>query len=335
MQAAHAQKGPWLRELVPGDQFVGFYILRNKQLEPFRDASRGYYLTVILQDRSGQLMGRVWEGGEELAEALQSGQVVKVQGEVETYLERVQARLLRIRPAEAGEYDRRDLFPSSRRDPLEMLAELQTFLDGLQNPHLHALVMAYYGDEDFMAEFVQTPAAKRIHHAYLGGLLEHILEMLTLVKPVCRLYPDLDADLLTAGALLHDLGKVREIAWEPGIDYTTQGRLLGHVTITDEMVNTALSGLPEFPAALALQVRHMLLAHHGRYEWGSLRRPMTLEAIALHQLDDLVAQINRFQLILSQRQAGEAWSGYDHLLGHSLYRADPGEEASGEARNME
>ena len=312
---------------------MGFYTVRYLQLEPFRDASRGVFLTLILSDRSGQLLARVWEGGEELAHKLESGQAVKVQGEVETYLERVQVRILRIRPATAEEYDHRDMLPSSRRGPQEMLAELTKFLDSLQNSRLRALVMTFYGDPQFIETLSQAPAAKRIHHAYLGGLLEHLLELLALSETVCELYPQLDTDLLLTGILLHDIGKVRSFAWENDIDYTTEGRLLGHVTLTDEMVCGAIETIPGFPPELALQVRHMLLAHHGRYEWGAPRRPKTLEAIALHHLDNLVAQLNRFQSILEGRMAGEAWSDYDRLLGRYLYGGE--DDLSVEERGWE
>ncbi len=322
MEAFHPQKGPFLRDLTPGEGFIGFYVVHRKQLEPFRDPSRGYYLTLVLGDRSGQRVARVWEDAEAVAEQVAEGAVVKIQGEAETYRERLQIRVLRIRPAEAQEYDWRDLLPASAQDPDDMLAQVLAAAERIQNPHLRALVAYFYHDDAFLEALRWVPAGRKVHHAYLSGLLEHLTEMLALAERVVEIYPQLDADLLTAGILLHDVGKVRELRWGLDIDYTDEGRLIGHIVLGDEMVAQALAALPDFPAELALRVRHMLLAHHNRYEWGSPRRPQTLEAIALAKIDDLSAQVNRFWLLLQQREVGEAWTPYDRLLERRLYAGE-------------
>ncbi|MBW8009630.1 MAG: HD domain-containing protein [Chloroflexi bacterium] len=315
----HKNKGPFIKELQPGSQFLGFYVLRNKQLEPFRDASRGYFLSLILSDKSGQLLARVWEGAEEANDELTKGEVIKVQGEVETYLDRTQARVLNARQANASEYDLRDMLPSSQRDTEEMLEELQTFIDSLKHSHLKALVGRIFGEADFLKSFSQAPAARRIHHAYIGGLIEHTLELLSLANTVIQIYPQIDNELLLAGVLLHDIGKVREYSWDMDLDYSDEGRLLGHIVMTDEMISAALQNIPDFPPELALRLRHMLLSHHGRYEWGSPRRPKTLEAIVLHHIDNLGAQINRFHLLLHDSQSDESWTTYDRSLRRQLY----------------
>jgi 3'-5' exoribonuclease len=322
MENYHPEKGPFLRQLVPDDHFIGFYLLRCMQLEPFQDASRGYFLTLILGDRSGQLLARVWENAEDTYQQLSEGDVVKIDGEVETYLERTQIRVLRVRPAATGEYDIRDMLPASRRDSDEMMAEFQFFVDNIQDEHLASLVNTFYGDEQFSRLFSQAPASRRIHHAYLHGLLEHTLEILTLSNTLVDLYPEINVDLLTAGILLHDIGKVREFTWDLDIDYTKEGRLLGHIVLGDEMVSGAIADIPGFPAELALNLRHMLLAHHGKYEWGSPRRPMTLEGIVLHHLENLSTQANRFKLLLESRPAGQSWTEYDRMLGRQLYAGD-------------
>lgn len=317
--AYHKNKGSFLKELQPGDNFIGFYVLRNKQLEQFRDASRGNFLTLILSDKSGQLLARVWEGGEEANQELTKGEVIKIQGEVETYLDRTQARVLNVREANTGEYDLRDMLPSSPRDTEEMLVELQTHIDSIKQAHLKDLVSKIFGEAEFIKQFSQAPAARRIHHAYLGGLIEHTLELLTLANTVIQIYPQIDQDLLMAGILLHDIGKVREYSWDMDLAYSDEGRLLGHIVMTDEMISTALHELLDFPPELTLRLRHMLLSHHGRYEWGSPRRPKTLEAIVLHHIDNLGAQINRFHLLLQDKQLDETWTSYDHSLKRQLY----------------
>lgn len=315
----HPEKGPFLRALQPGDNFVGFYVLRSKQLEPFRDASRGNFLTLILSDSSGQLLARVWEGSEEAYEDLEDVSVVKVQGEVETYLDRVQVRVLNVRPATADEYDQRDMLPSSARDHAEMLAELETFIKEVAQPDLRILVDFFFGDKDFLSKFAQAPAARRVHHAYLGGLIEHTLELLKITNTVLEVYPQIDADLLRTAVLFHDIGKVREFDWDFDIDYSDEGRLFGHIVMADEMVLAAIKQQSNFPSELAMRLRHMLLSHHGRHEWGSPRRPQTIEAVALHHIENLGAQINRFHLLLKDRQPGEKWTAYDRMLRRQLY----------------
>ena len=330
----HPKKGPLLREIPVGAQFIGFYVVHRKQLEPFRDPSRGHYLTLILGDRSGQRRARVWENAEEVAAQVEVGGVVKIQGEMETYMDTPQIRVLRIRPADEDEYDWRDMLPAASRPPEEMLSEVIEAAESIQHPHLRALVMHFYGNDEFLQSLQWVPAGRKVHHAYLSGLLEHLTEMLTLARTVLALYPQLDADLLIAGILLHDIGKVREIRWGLDIDYTDEGRLLGHIVMGDEMVAAAIATLPDFPPELAVRVRHMLLAHHNRYEWGSPRRPQTLEAIALAKIDDLSAQINRFALLLAQREPGAAWTPYDRMLERRLYAGEDAtlsiEEASQE-----
>jgi len=315
----HPEKGPYLRDLKSGQRFVGYYLVRNQYLEPFRDASRGGYLTLILSDASGQMVGRVWEDAQAVADQLKEGQVVKLEGDVDTYLDRQQVRVLRVRPAKPAEFDRRDYLPSSKRDPAEMLAELDSFRALITTPPLRALVDHFFTDPSFLADFAQAPASQQVHHAYLGGLLEHTLQVLQLCAAVITSYPLVDSSLLVSGAFLYEIGKLREYQWEMDLNYSDEGRLIGHIVLTDEMVTEALRAIPDFPAELALRLRHLLIAHHGRYEWGSPRQPQTLEAVVLHHIEDLDNQINRFTQLLENRPVETAWTDYDTLLGRQLY----------------
>lgn len=321
-ESYHPQKGAFLRELVADEHFMGFYLLRRKQLDPFRDASRGRFLTLILGDRSGQMLARVWENAEDTFGQLTVGEVVKVDGEVESYLDRIQIRVIRVRPATPDEYDMRDMLPSSKRDPDEMILKLNAQIQSIADPYLSQLVKFFYSDTQLFVLITQAPAATRIHHAYLHGLLEHMLELLALADTMLELYPQVNADLLYTGILLHDIGKVREFTWGLDIDYTTEGRLLGHIVMADEMVSQAIQNIPDFPPELAMQLRHMLLAHHGRYDWGSPRRPKTLEAIVLHHLENLSAQANRFVTLIENRPPGEEWTEYDRQLQRQLYAGE-------------
>jgi 3'-5' exoribonuclease len=336
MEPKHPQKGAFLVDLKPGERVTAFLLVRYKQLEPFRDRSKGEFLTLMLGDRTGQMLARVWEGAAELAETFDEGDVVKVAGDVEEYLGRAQLIVQKLRPAREDEYDLADFLPATEKDVDALMARVQAAIDGIQNPHLAALVRHFYDDPDFRARLRQAPAARRVHHAYLGGLLEHLAEVLALCDAVLQLYPAINADLLRAGALLHDVGKLREYAWERDIDYTDEGRLIGHIVIGAEMVSRVMETLPDFPEELRLRVRHMLVSHHGRYEWGSPARPQTLEAIALHHVEELNAQVNRFQTLLAaRREPGQAWTEYNRLLGRQLYAGRDDDLSIEEASQME
>ncbi len=322
-EPVHPEKGPFLRDLQPGQRFVGFYLVRSRSLEPFRDATRGNFLTLVLSDASGQLIGRVWEDAETVAGEVGEGQVVKIDGEVDVYLERTQIRVVRIRPARPDEFDRRDFLPSGPRDPQQLLAELPAYRDLIAEPHLQALVDGFLADRDFMQAFAEAPASPQVHHAYLGGLLEHTLNVLQLCASLLTLYPALDASVLIAGAFLYQAGKVRELRWEMDLDYTDEGRLVGDILLSDELVAAAIRRQPDFPLELGMRLRHLIAAQNGRYDWGSPRQPQTLEAIALHQVEDLDSQVNRFATLLAARAPGESWTAYDRLLGRSLYGPAP------------
>jgi 3'-5' exoribonuclease len=328
-------KEQFVRDLSLGDQVLGFFLVKHKDLEWFRDRTRGQFLTLVLMDRTGEILGRVWEQAPELAETFAEGDVVKVQGEVGEYRDRQQIIIERLRPARPEEYMQEDFLPSTERDVKAMWRALERAIEELKNPHLQALCQAVFSDEEFLDHFKRAPAARRVHHAYLGGLLEHVAELLVMVQPLCRLYPDMDHDLLVAGILLHDIGKVQEFTYEREINYSDAGRLLGHVVLSEEMLIAHLDQLGSFPEELAFRLRHMVLSHHGRYEWGSPRRPKTLEACALHYLDNLMAQVNRFQqLIIRRPDRTRPWTEYDTLLRRYLY-AGPEELSVEEAGQVE
>lgn len=320
-------KKQFVRDLRPGKRVLSFFILRRKQRESFRDRTRGEFLTLILADRTGEILARVWEDASTVDRQVEAGQVVKVLGRVEDYLDRWQIIVEKIRPAREGEYDLTDMIPATERDVGQMLEELRAAIEEVENPYLRQVVRAFFDDPDFVARFSRAPAARRVHHAYLGGLLEHTLEVISLCRHLMTLYPQIHRDLLLSGALLHDIGKTREYTWETGIEYSDEGRLLGHVVMSLQMVDRVLEGMPDFPSDLALRLRHMIISHHGRHEWGSPRRPHTLEAAALHYVENLSAQVNRFQrLIATRRDPTKPWTEYDTLLGRYLYAGREEEE---------
>lgn len=318
-------KKQFVRDLRPGKRVLGFFLVRHKQLEPFRDRTRGEFLTLVLADRTGEILARVWEDAPALAETFERGQVVKVQGEVEEYLGRWQVIIEKLRPAKPNEYDLTDMLPTTERNVDEMIAALKATVEEIEEPHLKAVAAHFFGDDDFVARFARAPAARRIHHAYLGGLLEHTFEVVTLCKNLLSLYPQIHRDLLLTGALVHDVGKVAEFEYATDIEYSDEGRLVGHIVMSYQMVSEAIAAIPDFPPDLVLRLRHMILSHHGRYEWGSPRRPQTLEAVALHYVENLDAQINRFHRILAaRRDLSRPWTDYDTLLQRQLYAGREG-----------
>jgi 3'-5' exoribonuclease len=319
MEPYHPQKGPFVRDMKPGERITGFYIVRHKQLEQFRDRTRGHFLTLTLADRSGTILARVWEGAVELADQFDQGDTVKVQGDVEIYMDRQQIIILKLRRATPDEIDLRDFQPATEKSIDVLLSTVQDAIEKIQNTHLNQLVHFFYDDEQFLRHFTSAPGARKVHHAYLGGLLEHNAEVLALCDTILTLYPEIDADLLRTGVLLHDLGKVREYTWETDVEYTDEGQLVGHINMADSMVAAAIAGMEGFPDELAWRVRHMILSHHGRYEWGSPRRPQTLEAMTLHQLVELDSQVNRFKSLIAARPQGEPWTPFDRTLRRSLY----------------
>lgn len=328
MEQPASNKGVYVSELRPGERTTGFFLVRQKQLEPFRDRSKGEFLSLVLSDRTGQVPARVWEGAPTLAETFAVGDVIKVGGDVEEYQGRVQLIIQRLRPALPGEIDPADYRPATQRDVAAMLARIQAAVDSVRDPHLAALLHHFYADPEFMTLLRQAPASRRLHHAYLGGWLEHLTQVLALCDTVLELHPELNADLLRTGALLLSTGKLGELDWVLDIDLTDSGRLLGQMVLGDEAVATAITQLPDFPPELALRVRHMLVSHRGRYEWGAARPPMTLEAIALHQIDTLNTQIVRFRdLLAARRDREQPWTAFDRLLGRQLYAGYDDEEA--------
>jgi 3'-5' exoribonuclease len=319
MEPYHSQKGPFVRDLKPGERITGFYLVRHKQLEQFRDRTRGQFLTLSLTDRTGTILARVWENAAEVTEQFEQGDTVKVQGDVEIYMDRQQVIVLKIRRATPDEYDLRDFQPATEKSIDELLSTIHNAIEQIQNPSLNQLVHHFYDDEQFLRQFTSAPAARRVHHAYLGGLLEHNAEVLMLCDTLLGLYPEINADLLRTGILLHDVAKVSEYTWETDVEYTDEGQLVGHINMADSMVAAAIANIEGFPEELAWRVRHMILSHHGRYEAGSPRRPQTLEAMTLYQLIELDTQVNRFKSLLSARPQGESWTSFDRMLRRSIY----------------
>jgi 3'-5' exoribonuclease len=251
----------------------------------------GQYLAVTLTDKTGSIEARMWEEIASAAASCAEGCFVKVQGQIAKYQGKFQITLTKMRLAAASEVEPADFVPATRFDIAEMWAELRGYVDSFANPDLKRLVFAFLDDEEIGAAYRTAPAAKVLHHAWIGGLLEHVLTLVRVCRAVVPFYPEVDPDLLVTGAILHDIGKVRELSWGTTFAYTLEGQMIGHISIAQGMLREKVKSLPDFPGKLRVLVEHMVLSHHGRYEFGSPKLPMTPEAVLLSALDDIEAKM--------------------------------------------
>jgi 3'-5' exoribonuclease len=273
-----------------GKPFDSYFLLLSKQTRTTQ--TNKTYLNLTLGDKTGQIEGRVWEPGDpRIAKDADRGDIVKVRGSVSRYKDTLQMKVDQIRRATAGEADKADLMPSTTLDVDTLWRELLGFVDSFTEPNLKLLLTTLLADPALAQAFREAPAARQLHHAWLGGLLEHVVSLLNLADRVAPHYPILHRDLLLTGVILHDIGKVRELAWDIGFEYTVEGSLLGHIQMGITLVEKTIDALPGFPERLRILVVHMILSHHGKLEFGSPKLPMIPEALVLNFLDDLDAKM--------------------------------------------
>jgi 3'-5' exoribonuclease len=273
-----------------GKLFDGFFLVLLKQQRTTK--SNKPYLNLILGDKTGQLEGRVWEPSDpRIAKEFERGDIVKARGSASRFDDRLQMKIDQLRLAQPGEVDKTDLLPSTTYDVAALWRQLLSFVSSFTNPDLKLLLTTILNDPLLAEAYREAPAAKQLHHAWLGGMLEHVVSLLTLAERVAAHYPLLDRDLLLTGVILHDIGKLRELSWEIGFEYTVEGSLLGHIQIGTALTERTIDSLPGFPPRLKTLVLHMILSHHGKLEFGSPKLPMIPEALVLSFLDDLDAKM--------------------------------------------
>ncbi|NLM95625.1 MAG: HD domain-containing protein [Firmicutes bacterium] len=310
------RKRTYIKDLQPGARVAGSFVLKRKRLDSFV-SKEGSFLNCQLGDRTGEISAVLWDGGPQVYSQVEEGAPVWVEGQVGVYRGSPQIVLDTLRQAQAGEYDPGDFLPTGDADPDKIFQEIEDVVESIGNPHLQRLLRHILGDEQVAAAFRQAPGAKGMHHAYLGGLIEHTWNVVRICDQMARIYP-LDRDLLLTGAILHDIGKLHEYVWDVVIDISDEGRLLGHIVMADEMLCRVIDDLEGFPAELKLRLRHLLISHHGQYEWGSPRRPKMPEACVLHQADLMDAEV--FKFVAAAKQSGsKGWSSYDRALNRMLY----------------
>ncbi len=279
------------------------------------------YLTLKLMDKTGEVEGKVWDNVDELSAAFDKDDFVAVRSKATVYLGKMQLVIAELRRVPDEEVSLADFLPESGRDIAKMREELAALLETLNDGHLKRLLSAFFDDPELLALYSAAPAAKGMHHVYLGGLLEHSLAVARLVDSIVPLYDGINRDLLIAGALLHDVGKVREMSYTRSFDYTDEGKLLGHITIGVEMIQEKIATIGGIPPELAMLLKHMILSHHGQYEFGSPKRPKTVEATILNYLDDLDSKINGIRSHIGREAEGNSrWTSYHRLYDRYYFK---------------
>jgi 3'-5' exoribonuclease len=279
------------------------------------------YLTLKLMDKSGEVDAKVWDNADEVATLFDKNDFLAVRAKASVYLGKMQLILSDLKLVPEEQVDLADFLPETDRDINLMVEELKGLVASLADPDLQRLLNAFFEDPALLAQFRVAPAAKGMHHVYLGGLLEHSLAVAKLVDAMTPLYQGLNRDLLIAGALLHDVGKVREMTYLRAFDYSDEGKLIGHITIGVEMLQERISSLPGFPVELGMLLKHMLLSHHGQYEYGSPKRPKTMEATILNYLDDLDSKINGIRThIRKEPDNPSRWTTYHRLYDRYFFK---------------
>lgn len=283
------------------------------------------YLIMRVMDSSGECEARVWDNAEELNALFEKNDVVFLRGYVVPYQGKLQINVSEIRSLQESEFSIIDYLPASSRAPEEMIKELDGVVAGIGDRYIKALLTAILSDSDVREKFKLAPAAKAMHHPYLGGLIEHVLSICGLVDLVVGHYADqgaeINRDLLIAGAILHDIGKIYELSYGAAFEYTDEGRLIGHITIGVELVDSKARCIEGFPHGLLVLLKHMLLSHHGTYEFGSPKRPKTMEAVVLSYLDDLDAKVNAMRFVLAaEKEVPGNWTSFQRIFERYIYK---------------
>jgi len=300
------------------------FLVADKQLRANRNGN--LYLQLRLIDKTGSLTGMLWNATDSIFNSIPTGNYLRVAGTTQLYNGQMQMIVTRIEPADARQIDDQDFVMVSSEEIDKLAKRLVELLRGVQNPHLRNLAECFLADEEFMGKFITAPAGIKNHHAYRGGLLAHVVSLMEVCRVVAPRYPELDGDMLLIGAFLHDAGKIDELTYDTEFGYSDEGQLIGHVvmilsTVEDKVAESERMAGERFPPELMLRLKHLIISHHGEYQYGSPKLPMTLEAIALHLLDNLDAKLYSVAQIMKEDVGSEsAWTSYNQSLGRKFFK---------------
>ncbi len=324
------EKDLFVADIQDNQEVSGLFLVKTMRLA---DTKAGKpFLALELMDRTGELVGRVWDDAERLAAQCPAGSVVRVNGQAQVYKGALQLKVTGLEKVVAEGADWALFLPTTPGDIEAMADEVIILIKGVADKEIRRLLMSVVKDHDLWQAFTMAPAAKSMHHAYIGGLLEHSLGICRLADRVCALYPAIDRSLLIAGAILHDLGKVKEFSFAvPPFDYSDAGRLLGHMVISLEIMQAKIAGLPDFPERTAMMIKHLIISHHGRYEFGSPALPMVREAFVLNFIDDLDAKMNYLDRLSRQAPPDRyQWTDYQRTMERFLFVTGHSAQARGD-----
>jgi len=311
-------KSQYVNELKRGQVVKESFVLSKKILKEKKDG--GAYAVLEFSDRSGSIEGIAWDNTVECLSTINVGDIVFISGNVNEYNDRLQIVVSSAHRISDEDVEPRDFLPQSEADIDRVMAEIDTFRKRIKNRFLAKLLALFFEDDAFVNDFSTAPAAKRVHHAYIGGLAVHTLHVLQLMENVKKVYPSINTDLLITAGILHDVGKIDEYSYLKKIDVTTAGRMLGHIMIGYKAVADKIATIPQFPEILKLKLLHMIVSHHGEFEWGSPKPPMFLEALILHFVDNLDAKAEMMvDELRKNKDYGKDWSDYHPFLEREIF----------------
>jgi 3'-5' exoribonuclease len=297
------------------------FVVVSKQVKPKKTGDP--YLALTLGDRTGQIEAKMWDNVEEALDAFEQDDFLKVKGLINKYKNRFQLTIHKLRRLGDSEIDYSDYLPKTTKNIDELWQTLAEFVESFKNPHLKGLIQGFMADPEIAQAYRNAPAAKTLHHAYIGGLLDHVVSLFRSCDLICRNYPQVNRDLVLAGAFLHDIGKIHELTYNRSFSYTTRGQLLGHMIIELEMMQAKLSLVPNFPPELKTLLEHLIISHHGEYEFGSPKLPMFPEALLLHYMDDLDSKMESMRALFEREGEQEnPWTSYNPSLGRPLLNTE-------------
>ena len=293
------------------------FVVANKQIKPKKNGEP--YLALTLADRTGQIDAKMWDGVPETMHQFEQDDFVKIRGLLNKYNGKFQITIHKLRRMEESEVAYDDYLPKTTKDVEQLWETVKQFVAGVVEPHLKALLEAFMADPEIERGYKNAPAAKTLHHAFIGGLLDHVVSLMTSCDLVARNYPAINRDLLLTGAFLHDIGKLHELSYARSITYTTEGQLLGHMIIELEMLHAKIAQVPGFPKELKVLVEHLIISHHGQYDFGSPKLPMFPEALMLHYMDDLDSKMEAMRAQFERESLlDNEWTAYNPSLGRPL-----------------
>lgn len=310
----------FIKDIKENQKIASTFLVTQKNIS--RTKAGKPFLNLTLSDKTGEIIGRVWEQAESLSQRFQKDDFIRLESTSVSYQNTLQLNITALTRCAPSEIDITKYLPEAQRDREKTFSELTSIIETIKNPHLRQLLDLFLRDETFLRLFKTAPAAKKLHHVYIGGLLEHTTSVANLILTIDSHYGGLNLDLLLTAGILHDIGKVHELTYSRSFDYSDSGRLLGHIMIGLEMITKNIDRLPDFPKDLALELKHLIISHHGQYDYGSPKRPKTIEAFILFYLDDLdakVADLQSFTRIDAENPSKCA--GYHKMLGRYIYRS--------------